>query len=137
MGLIRYSLPVESMSGKFAKQAVKAGDGCAFFIGNYRAWSNGTYRTFYNCKDRNFDPRTADQIDVRQKFTIISSQFFNWLVLYHPEYLQNYTQGFSRQLKYKTLRTYMMAKAFPYITMTSATTFTYNPPYAQYPLPNY
>lgn len=140
MKRIRYLAPVESMSGKFEQEGIKAfqSNGNAFLFGAHRSYGSMRGSTNYFGLRRNgFEgPLTAAQKQVNAHFTLMSV-WSRSLQSEAPDTYQNYRRYFQSQAKYKTLHGYIVGKGWYYVTADQQTGEpVYTPPYPNYPGPD-
>lgn len=138
MGKIKYAMPVESMSGKFAQNADIASEktGMHFFLGIRKNWKVGTFTNTFAVRRRKYEGvLTAAQKEINAKFSALEA-WARALKVDDPDTYNNYKTAFGRQRKYKTLSGFIFGKAYNYFERDSQTQeWEYNAPYENYPLP--
>lgn len=110
--LIEYTLPVESMRGKFAKDSDKLVEGRpAAFIGRKNSWKIGGFTNSFSVF---VSPYTGDatsaQVQVRNRFKTAAAAART--KLQDPEQALAIVAAFNSQSKYKTLFGYAMAQEY-------------------------
>lgn len=140
MKRIRYLAPVESMSGKFEQEGIKAfqSNGNAFLYGVHRNYGGNKGSTnHFGLRRYGYEGAlTAAQKAVNAHFTLMSVWSLS-LKVEEPDIYNQYKRQFERQAKYKTLHGYIVGKGWQYVEADPQTGEpVYTPPYPNYPGPN-